>query len=124
MSGPAGDHHVSPREQYPDDSTGRVLALMAESGFHMDRPMEINFHVAVPTEDAGKLVAEEARARGYRAEVNDSPKCRLPWTCECTRVMVPTYAAVVAAENEVDELGRRSGGFADGFGSFGDIRHN
>ena len=112
------------RSQYPDDSTGRVLALMAESGFHMDRPMEIDFQVAAPSESAARRVAEDVRARGYRAKVSDSPKAGLPWTCECTVVMVPTYEAVVAAENEVDAIGRRFGGFGDGFGSFGDIRHN
>ena len=109
------------RWSYPDDATGRVLSLMAEKGFQMDRAMMFDFHVAVPTEDAGKLVAEEARVRGYRTKVSDSPECRLPWTCECSRVMVPTYAAVVAAEQEVDEIGRRFGGFGDGFGSFGGI---
>jgi len=38
--------------------------------------------------------------------------------------MVPTYEAVVAAEKEVDEIGRRFGGFGDGFGSSGDVRHS
>jgi hypothetical protein len=38
--------------------------------------------------------------------------------------MVPTYDDVIAAENEFDALGRQFGGFADGFGSFGDIRNN
>jgi hypothetical protein len=101
-----------------------VLAIMADSGFHMDRQMDIDFHVALPTESAAQQVAEEARARGHRAKVYDSPKCRLPWTCQCTVVMVPTYAAVVAAESEFDSIGRRFGGFGDGFGSFGDVRHN
>jgi hypothetical protein len=115
---------MSERSRYPDDSTGRTLALMAEEGFHMDRPIEIDFQVAVPTESAAWQVAELARTRGYRTDVYDSPKCSLPWTCECTVVMVPTYEAVVAAEKEVDEIGRRCGGFADGFGSFGDIRNH
>jgi hypothetical protein len=115
---------VTPRSWYPDDTTGRVLALMAEHGFHMDRPMEINFHVVAPTERAAEEMAEEARARGHRAEVYDSPKCRLPWTCECTVVMVPTYHDVIAAENEFDAIGRQFGGFGDGFGSLGDIRNN
>jgi len=102
------------RRSYPDDATGRVLSLMAEKGFQMDRAMMFDFHVAIPTEDAGKLVAEEAMAGGYRTKGYDSAECRLPWTCECSRVMVPTYAAVVAAEQEVDEIGQRFGGFGDG----------
>lgn len=71
---------MSWRSQYPDDSTGRVLALMAKNGFAMDQPIEIDFQVAVPSESAGQRVAEEATARGYRTEVYDSPRCRLPWS--------------------------------------------
>jgi len=41
-----------------------------------------------------------------------------------TVLMVPTCEAVVAAEKEVDEIGRRVDGFGDGFGSFGDIRND
>lgn len=39
---------------------------------------------------------------------------------ECAVVMVPTYDAIVAAEKEVDAIGRRFGGFGDGFGSSGE----
>jgi hypothetical protein len=115
---------MSRRSAYPDDSTGRVLTLMAKHGFAMDQPMELDFQVAVPTESAGQRVAEEATSRGYRTKVYDSPRCKLSWTCECTVVMVPTYEAVVAAEKEVDAIGQRFGGFGDGFGSFGDVRHS
>ena len=97
---------------------------MAERGFQMDHPMEMDFQVAVPSESAAQRVAEEARAAGYRPSVHDSPTCTLPWTCECTVVLVPTYEAVIAAERELDRIGRRFGGFGDGFGSWGDIRHN
>lgn len=61
---------MSQRSRYPDDATGRVLALMARNG-----------------------------------------------------LLVPTYEAVVAAENEVDAIGRRFGGFGDGFSSSGDVGH-
>jgi hypothetical protein len=69
-----------------------------------------------PDDDTGRVLSLMAEKGFYH-----SPKCRLPWTCECSRVMVPTYTAVVAAEQEVDELGRRFGGFGDGFGSSGGI---
>jgi len=109
------------RRSYPDDSTGRVLSLMAERGFRMDRAMKLDFHVALPTEAAAREAAVAAGESRYRTAVYESSTCDLPWTCECSRVMVPTYEAVVAAEAEVDEIGRRFGGFGDGFGSFGGI---
>jgi hypothetical protein len=31
------------RWSYPDDNTGRVLSLMAENGFPMDRAMKVDF---------------------------------------------------------------------------------
>jgi hypothetical protein len=109
------------RWSYPDDNTGRVLSLMAENGFPMDRAMKVDLHVALPTEGAANEVGKLAEVRGYRTSVYASPECRLPWTCECSRVMVPTYPTVVAAEQEMDELGRRLGGFGDGFASFGGV---
>ena len=112
------------RGSYPDDATGLALGRMAEAGFHMDRAMEIKFQVAAPTERAAQEMAEEARAREHRAEIYDSPECRLPWTCECVVVMIPSYEDVIAAENEFDAIGRKFGGLGDGFGSFGDVRHN
>ena len=115
---------MSRRANYPDDSTGRVLALMAKNGFALDQPMELDFQVAVPSESAGQRVAEEASRRGHRTDVYGSPRCKLPWTCECAVVMVPTYEAVLAVEKEVDGIGRRFGGFGDGFGCSGDVRHS
>ena len=47
---------------------------MADNGFHMDRPMELDFHVAAPSESAALQVAERrARKRLPRGCVRLTP---------------------------------------------------
>ena len=70
-----------------------------------------------------------SRSKGYktkvfRAEVVVGGVLRGAWTCNCTKVLVPSYEAIVATEQEVDEIGRRFGGHGDGFGSFGNALEN
>ena len=74
------------------DATKEALESIASNGSDMTRPLEMDFFVAVPDEASGDAVARRAR---------------------------PSYDVVVAIERELDEIGRRVGGYADGFGTFG-----
>ena len=106
---------------YPQDADGDALRRLQADGSDMSRPMNIDFAVAVPDEAAGHAVAEGAQALGYKAEVVHDPgdDDRESWTCYCTRRMVPTHHGVLDAQQQLDEVGRRFGGYADGWGSFG-----
>lgn len=112
---------------YPADSDGDALRQLAEAGCDMTRPMTFEFHVAAPTEESANQVAAEAAKLGYDAELffddgsEDDPDDPLPpWTCECTKVMLPTYDAVVGAQAELEKVARRFGAYVDGWGSFGE----
>ena len=56
--------------------------------------------------------------RWFQASVvHDEPTGE--WTCYCTIELVPSLVAVMSIEHDLDEIGRRFGGYADGFGTFG-----
>lgn len=80
--------------------------------------MKIDFFVAVPDEASGQSVAAAARALGFATSVEQDSDSGV-WTCYCTITIVPSFEAVRAIEVQLDEIGRKVGGYADGFGSFG-----
>jgi regulator of RNase E activity RraB len=111
--------------EYPQDADGDALRRIQADGSDMSRPMDIDFAVAVPDEAAGNSVAEGAKALGYKTDVvhdlgEDDGES---WTCYCTRRMIPTHQGLLNAQEQLDELGRRFGGYADGWGSFGNIEN-
>ena len=96
---------------YPNDSDGGALRGVLRNGADMTKPMFIDFHVAVPTEQAAKSLAEIARKLGYRVETYESAECRLPWTCQCSTRMLATHQGVLAVQAELAELSAPFGGF-------------
>jgi hypothetical protein len=80
--------------------------------------MDIDFAVAVPDEESGDAVAELANARGYCSKLSRDAETE-EWTCYCTRAMVPTYDAIIAAQEDLDDLAKPLGGHTDGWGTFG-----
>lgn len=104
--------------QFPDDETGDALSQFQENGFDMSRPMEVDFFIAVPSEQAGNQLAREAKKLGFNVSVekdDDSGE----WTCYCTKRLVPEYTEIVRIEKDLDNLASSYGGYADGFGSYG-----
>ena len=79
---------------YPNDDDGDALRKVASMGCDMTRPMDIDFFVEVPSQEAGELVAEPASRSGYRTNVDHDDEDDA-WTCYCTKRMVPTYEAVL-----------------------------
>jgi regulator of RNase E activity RraB len=104
---------------FPNDADGDALRRIAQHGSDLSRPMFIDFQVAVPDKSSAEELAAVAQKLGYRVSVYDSPKCTLPWTCECSTRMVATYESVIAVQNELAEISEQFGGIPDGWGSFG-----
>lgn len=102
---------------YPKDADGDALRRIA-AGSDMSKPMVIDFAVDVPTEAAGNEVVRLATESGYTPalEFDDDTK---RWTCYCSKHMVPTYEAVLAAQQELDQLSAPVGGKSDGWGTLG-----
>lgn len=110
------------------DIDAEVLEMIAADGHDMSAPMDVELHVALPTEEAANEVAAVAQQMGYETEVSfddgsDDPdieeEITEPWTCTCIKAMVLDHAAIVGAQKDLDEVARRLGGYSDGWGTFG-----
>lgn len=103
---------------FPADDTGDALRRIAKNGFDLTRLLKMEFFVAVPDEDEGQKLAGLACAEGLETSVEQSDESQR-WTCYCTKVLVADYNAVLAFEEQLDNLARPLGGHSDGFGTFG-----
>ncbi len=63
-------------------------------------------------------MAERVADLGFDTSVEQDSETGA-WTCYCTKVLVPTHDTVAAIESQLDSLARDIGGYADGFGTFG-----
>lgn len=103
--------------KYPDDEDGDALRRVAERS-DMSQPMIIDFFVNVPDEPSGREVARMAAQRGYTSVVEFDQDGQ-QWTCYCSKRLVPTYDAIVASQQELDNLSAAFGGCSDGWGTLG-----
>jgi regulator of RNase E activity RraB len=106
--------------QFPDDETGDALKQFQQNGFDLTKPLEIDFFIAIPSKVMGEKVAMEVKKLGYEVSVeqdNDTGE----WTCYCTKRMVPFYNDIIRVEEELNGIAKTYGGYADGFGSYGNI---
>lgn len=115
-------------EEYPDDVDGEVLKIIADDGNDMSKPMEVDFHVAAPTEEVAEKIAEAAEKLGYETFIDFDDgsddedldeEITEPWTCTCQKNLILTYDSVMAAQSELDAIARPIGGYADGWGTMG-----
>lgn len=115
-------------EESQADIDAEVLQMIAADGHDMSSPMDVEFHVAAPTEDAAKEIAAAAGQKGYETEISfddgsDDPdledEVTEPWTCTCLKTMLLEHAAILGAQAELDEIARPLGGYSDGWGTFG-----
>ena len=102
---------------FPSDANGDALRRVA-SDSDMSRPMDIDFMVAVPDEEAGRAVAYAAQARGFSTSVKQDQESG-NWTCYCTKSMLATYDGVLEAQAELDRIAEPHRGYSDGWGTFG-----
>ncbi len=101
----------------PDDANGDALRRVFLDGSDPSRPMDIDFHVAVPDEVAGEKVAAAASQRGYDTEVVREEDGSL--TCWCTINMLATHQGITDSEELLAKLGAPYGGYPDGWGTYG-----
>ena len=110
---------------YPDNADGNALKHLEETGSDLSQPMDVDIQVAAPDELTAVEVANAALALGYRSEVffdedlEDVEDASEPWTCECSKVMMLTYDAIIAAQAELNAIAQPLGGYVDGWATFG-----
>lgn len=103
----------------PDDETGNALREFQANGFELSKPLDMDFFVAVPSKKTGDQVAVKVKSLGFKTSVEQDDETG-DWTCYCTKTLIPEYFEVVRIEKELDSIAQPLGGFADGFGSYGD----
>lgn len=102
----------------PNDDTAQALKRLERDGSDLSKPMEMDFFIAVPSREVGNKVAQRVQKLGYTTSVEQDTET-LEWTCYCTKVIVPEYFEVVLIEQQLDSIAKELGGYADGFGSYG-----
>lgn len=121
-------------DDYPDDLDGEVLRMIAEDGNDMTQPMDVEFHVAAATEEDAETIADAAEKLGYETFVDYDDgsddeeeleeEVTEPWTCTCRKNMLLEYDAIMSAQAELDAIARPLGGYADGWGTFGNVERS
>lgn len=105
--------------KYPNDADGDALRRTSQHA-DMSRPMDVDFMVSVPSEQAGEEVARLVSSRGYAVSVECDEETR-EWTCYCKKHMLLTYDSVVDAQAELEQISASFGGHADGWGTGGNL---
>ncbi len=103
---------------FPNDSDGDSLRRVVESGSDLSQPMSIDFIVDAPNEQAARLIAKLVTAEGFDPSLSDNGGAA-SWSVFCSKFMLATYEAVVAARTQLNEIARAHGGRCDEWQTFG-----
>jgi regulator of RNase E activity RraB len=104
---------------FPNDADGDALRNLIRNASDLSRPILVDFHVALPSEDAAKSLADVTSKLGYKVNIYESPECSLPWTCQCSSRILATHDALGAYQKELAIFAAKFGAHPDGWGSFG-----
>ncbi len=104
--------------ELPHDDDGDALRRLQADGSDLSRPLEIDFTVVAKDEADARSVAKAAASAGYESDLYEDAESG-DWECDCSKTMVPTYAAVIGAQEELGRLAQPYGAYVDGWGSFG-----
>ncbi|MEW4455192.1 ribonuclease E inhibitor RraB [Bremerella sp. JC817] len=98
--------------------TAQALELIEADGSDLSQPLEMDFFIAVPSQQSGEQIAEEARKIGFETSVEQDEESG-EWTCYCTKTILASVDTVFDIEETLDDLAEPFGGYSDGFGTFG-----
>jgi hypothetical protein len=105
-------------DEYPDDADGLALRAVAGSGSDLSRPMVIDFSIRVADEASGQRIAALVEALGFDPSIHHDPD-RDAWSIYASKSMLATYAGVLAARTQLNQLVQPHGATCDGWASFG-----
>jgi hypothetical protein len=116
-------------EQYPDDLDGRILTQIAQTGFDMSKPVEFEFFVDSPNEDASMNIEEVLKSGGFTTEVyfdegelkpgekmtEENSEYWPSWSVYVYVKMIPNYDKVMFIQEQLDTLSIPFNGKSDGW---------
>ena len=111
---------------FPDDEDGAVLASLAEAGVDLSKPIEVEFVVDAPDEQAAAAVAAAVREAGYDCQVeydegeeddDEAGDFGPSWAVYVPMEIVAEHARIVALQRTFSQLAEPHGGACDGWGA-------
>ena len=102
----------------PDNDTGDALRNLVRDGSDLEKPLEMDFFIAVPSESVGKNIAELVTQKGFSCSIEGDTETG-EWTCYATKTIIPSYQNVIVIEEYLSTVSKDFGGNTDGFGSYG-----
>ena len=100
---------------FPDDENGDVLRRMASHGDNLAAPRNVDFEHIFPSIEAALAFTAEVVNRTDTVSVNWYDELS-SWNVRVTRHMTPTHQGVTELELSLDQVARKHGGKADGWG--------
>ena len=117
---------TEPNGAFPDDEDGAVLASLAEAGVDLSKPIEVEFVVDAPDEQAAAAVAAAVREAGYDCQVeydegeeddDEEDDFGPSWAVYVPMEIVAEHAHIVALQRTFTQLAEPHGGACDGWGA-------
>jgi hypothetical protein len=106
---------VTETASFPDDENGDVLRRMASHGEDLGAPRNVDFeHIFTSVEAALEFIAQVVN-RTDTVSLNWYD-ARSNWNVRVTRCMTPTHQGITELELSLDQVARKLGGKADGWG--------
>jgi hypothetical protein len=100
---------------FPDDENGDVLRRMASHGDNLDVPRNVDFEHIFPSVEAALAFTAQVVNRTDTVSFNWYDE-RSSWNVRVTRHMSPTHQGITELELSLDQVARKHGGKADGWG--------
>lgn len=104
----------------PNNATGNAIREIIRNGVDLTKEMEIDFFIAVPSENAGELISKEISSLGFSISIENDVETNT-WTCYCSKKMMLDYNLISEFETKLDSIAKKVGGYIDGFGTYGNL---
>ena len=102
----------------PNDADGDALRGLIEDGYDLSKPIQIDFHISIPSESAGNDLIQITENLSFISDL-DYDDDTDSWTCWCSKSMIPEYDLLIQTQKQLNKLAKKVGGHADGWSSFG-----
>ena len=100
---------------FPDDENGDVLRRMASRGDNLDAPRNVDFEHIFPSVEAALAFTAQVVNRTDIMSISWYD-ARSSWNVRVTMHMAPTHQGITELERLLDQVARKQGGKADGWG--------
>ena len=87
-------------------------------GSDVARPMLVDFMVAAPDERCGLQFIRDLPGSEFQVHLSQD-KTNGRWTVYCAKNMLVEHGELVSTQAKLDAIGKQSGCYSDGWGTFG-----